>query len=140
MPLLTRSSTRTFHRNLYAGWSMPITLVKRGGIAFNLSGNLDASGYGVQTSYSLFNCRRKKVEHEGQPLLSVVASADRVIFQIPAIQLEAAGLTGYVINPLDRIIDEDGYVWQPEADTLILIQLGGNFVNVFCKRLPNQSA
>ena len=86
------------------------------------------------------NCRRKKVYHQGNPLLTAVASQDYCVFQIPKESLDEAGVDPGLINPLDRITDEDGYVWQPESDNQITLQLGFNFLNLVCKRLPNASA
>lgn len=132
--VLNRLTTRTFHKRLYAGqnpgWLSSITLTKR---------NSDQAA-GTTTAYTLNNCRRKKVYHQGNPLLTAVAADDYTIFQIPREELDANNIDPGLINPLDRITDEDGYVWQPEADNNILLQLGYNFINVTCKRLPNASA
>lgn len=131
---LNRLNTRSFHRKLYGGnnpgWLQTITLTKR---------NSDQSA-GTTTAYSLGMCRRKKVFHQGNPLLTAVASQDYCVWQIPKESLDEAGVDPGLINPLDRITDEDGYVWQPEADNQIVLQLGFNFLNLTCKRLPNASA
>lgn len=132
--VLNRLTTRHFHKRLYAGqnpgWLSTITLTKR---------NSDQSA-GTTTDYSLNYCRRKKIYHQGNPLLTAVASQDYCIWQIPKEELDAQGIDPGLLNPLDRITDEDGYVWAPESDNSIVLQLGKNFINITTKRLPNAAA
>lgn len=132
--VLNRLTTRSFHKRLYAGtnpgWLSTVTLTKR---------NSD-QGAGTTTDYILNFVRRKKIYHQGNPLLTVVASQDYAVFQIPKEELDLHNVDPSLLNPLDRITDEDGYVWAPESDNSIVLQLGKNFINLTCKRLPNASA
>lgn len=128
MPM-NRQNQRFFHRHLYGGnglngWLDTITLVKRA----------NDQNQGQQRTLTLFDCREKKIEHQGEPLRGTAAAGDRTVWQIPRIELDRVGVTE--INTLDWFIGPDAQKWQPEADTLIHIQLGKNFINVYCKRMP----
>ena len=123
MGLLSKANTKTFHRKLYAGWLMDITLLKRG----------NDQNQGMVTAHILFQCRRKKIFHSGEAIEESMAAQDVTIFQIPNIELQRVGVNE--INALDRIVDEDNFTWQPEGDTTIVYQLGGNFLNIDCRRV-----
>lgn len=123
MPL-NRLNTRTFHVNLYAGWLDTVTIQKRS----------NDQNMGQIRTLVAFNCREKKIRHEGQPLRGTAASRDETVWQIPRIEMDRLGITEF--NALDRIIGPDGQTWQPESGDLIHIQLGKNIVNIFCRRVP----
>lgn len=123
MPM-SRSNQRTFHRHLYAGWDMTITLLKRG----------NDQAQGTVTSYTIGYCRRRpSMYHTGEPIQYHTASADYAEFMLPALELESVGLTALDINPGDRIKDADGYLWQIESTDTIRIRLANNYVSVLAK-------
>lgn len=124
MPL-TRANTRTFHRHLYAGWYQTITLLKRG----------NDQQQGQVTPYTLYYCLGKRIPHTGEPIQGNMASGDRRNWLIPAVEMERVGLDANNWNALDRIVDEKGRYWQPEAPDNITIQLGGNYLNIDCRRV-----
>jgi hypothetical protein len=123
MPL-TKQSTRTFHRTLYAGELQSIVLHKRG----------DDQLQGQVAQYVLYDCRRSFITKAGEPLLGDMASSHRVYWHIPRIELDRVGVN--YINAADRIYDpEEDITYQPESTTIIYVKLFGNMVKVECVRL-----
>jgi hypothetical protein len=124
MPL-NRQNTKTFHINLYKGWSDTVTIKKRA----------NDQNMGQIRTLTAFNVREKKIHHEGEPLRGTAAAGDRTVWQVPRIEMDRLGITEF--NALDQIIGPDGQTWQVEAnDGEITIQLGKNVVNVSCRRVP----
>ncbi len=62
-----------------------------------------------------------------------MGAGDRVMWHIPQIQLDRFGIK--YINVLDRIVDQAGRIWEPEASTEIREQLIENHVCISCRRL-----
>jgi len=124
MPL-RRSTTRTFHRTLYAGMLESVRLLKRG----------DNQQQGTVTPYVLYQCRRSAISKTGQTLDGAQNVGNRTVWHIPRTELERVGIN--YLNPLDRIeqLDEPerGYIWQPEAPETIDVKLFANHVCVACK-------
>ena len=73
--------------------------------------------------------------HTGEPIQNVTGSADYAEFMIPAVSLEAVGLTAWSLNAGDRIRDGEGpgFLWQIESNDNIRIRLDGIFVSCTCK-------
>lgn len=125
MPL-NRNNTRTFHRTLYAGQLEMIRLLKRN----------DNQKQGTVTPYILFDCRRSIILKTGETIQGDMNSNHACTWHIPIIELERVGV--HYLNPLDRIVQlegtETGWVWQPEATTLITTKLFGNHFCIDCLR------
>ena len=124
--VLKRSTTRTFHRRLYAGELEKITLLKRD----------PGQRSGVRRAITLFQCRRSRVSKSGQDLQGDMTSNHRTVWHIPRVELDRVGVA-YLSN-LDQIVQtipqERNWTWQPESDVPIDVKLFGNMVSVACKR------
>ncbi len=122
MPLSHRN-THVFHRTLYAGMLITITLLKRG----------DDQQEGSVTSYLVFQVRRSRIFKTGEPLLGSMLSDHHAIFHIPRIEMNRIGIDH--IMPADRLVDEVGRIWQPESTTTIVNQLFENHLSIECLRI-----
>lgn len=121
MPM-TRWNQRTFHRTLYGpGILETVTLLKRG----------PDQRQGTVTAYTLFDCRRKKIFKTGEPVQGDMTASRTATWQLPKVELERVGV--HYISALDRIVDREGWWWQPESSTMITVQLMLNFINVDCE-------
>lgn len=123
MALVTRQNQNVFYRNLYHTWhETSVTLLKR---------NNDQQ-QGTVVSYLLFNIRRRQISHTGEPIQGSMGAGDFVEWMFPMIELQRVGLNN--INALDRIVDNDGQTWQPEAPDTIRFRLGKNYISVSTRR------
>lgn len=122
MPL-RKENTRTFHRTLYAGQLETVELLKRD----------NDQREGVVTSYLIFNARRGQMVKTGEPIQGDMSSNHSTTWHIPASELERVGVE--YINAADRFVDKDGWWWQPESTTSILVKLFTNWINVNCLRI-----
>lgn len=124
---LTRHTTRTFHRKLYAGWNQTVRLLKRG----------DNQKQGTVTSYLLFDVRRERTTKQSQTIQAEMSADHRTVWHIPLVELERVGIR--FLNPLDRIEQiegiEAGRFWQPESTVTIDTKLDGNHLCVSCLRV-----
>lgn len=129
MPLITKSTSETFHTWLYAGQLGTVTLLKRG----------DDQAEGTVTAYVLYECRRSNTVKDGQPIQGDLAVESSTTWQIPAIQLRRIGVN--YLNVLDRIIDDLNMWWQPESgQSITLSQFDSHYI-IKCVRIdpsPNQ--
>jgi hypothetical protein len=122
---MNRQNQRYFYRKLYAGWLDTITIQKRA----------NDQNMGQVTTLTAFECREKKIHHSGEPLRGTAAAGDRTVWQIPRVEMDRLGITEF--NALDRIIGPDGQTWQIEAnDGEVTIQLGKDYCNLSCRRVP----
>jgi hypothetical protein len=85
------------------------------------------------TSYLLFQCRRSLITKEGEQIQGGVQTDHRTIWHIPRIELDRVGVK--YINSLDRILDQQGRYWQPEATTQITDKLFENHLDLQCLRV-----
>ncbi len=122
MPL-NRSTTRVFHRVLYATELQTLTLIKRG----------DDQREGVQVTYLLYECRWSRIYKTGEPYQGDMVSDHRRLLHIPRIELDRVGVN--YLNPIDRFVDQEGRYWQPESTTLLTLQLFENHYCVQCLRV-----
>lgn len=123
MPLNKRN-TRTFHRRLYAGQMESVTILKRD----------DGQRQNVVTTHTLFQCRwRSPTSRSGQILDGDITSSHSREIAIPTVELKRVGIN--YLSALDRIVDEQERVWQPESTTTINTKLFENFTNVLCLRI-----
>lgn len=126
------TTTRTFHRTLYAGMLQTVTLLKRN----------DDQQQGTIRSVSLFECRQSMVFSDGEIIHGDEQVNTRCVWHIPRITLEAAGVDH--IMPADRIVNLTasfgvrGY-WQPEATTETIRKLFSNHYCVHCLRVDPPS-
>jgi len=121
MPI-RRSTTRTFHRNLYAKILQSCVLLKRN----------DDQQEGTVTSYQLFNCRRSRISRSGEPLVGDESSNHSCSWHVPRVELSRVGVDHIMV--LDRIVDVYGRYWQPESTTYIIDTLIENHVCINCLR------
>lgn len=110
MPMNIQNQS-TFHRNLYAGWTQTVTLLKR---------NPDMDASQVQTFY-LHDVWHSRIYKTGEPIQTQMLSSHRVTWHVPRIELTRNGI--WYITMLDRIIDKEGRYWQPESTTQITLKL-----------------
>lgn len=128
MPLITKWTTRNFHRTLYggAGYLESVSLLKRD----------DDQQQGTVAAHTLYECRRSSITKTGEPIQHDMAEEHRTVWHIPRTELDRVGVN--YIGVLDRIVQlegvEAGSVWQPESDTLIEIKLFANHVHFIAKR------
>ena len=123
MPIITRSLTRSFHRSLFTGKLETITLRKRG----------DNQQQGTVTDYTLNECRHGMIWKTGETIGGDMVSDHKTTWHIPRAELDRVGVA--YLNSTDRIVDNQGRVWQPESDTLITVKLLEGHVDVDCKRV-----
>lgn len=123
MPLITKSSSETFHSWLYAGQMGTVTLLKRG----------DDQQEGSVIAYTLYECRRSNMSKTGEPIQGDMPVGCSTTWQIPAIQLRRINVN--YLNVLDRIVDQLGMYWQPESgQSIILSQFDSHYI-VSCVRI-----
>ncbi|SRR5260370_1143965 len=116
--VLNKRTTRAFHRRLYASEMETITLLKRN----------DDQLAGTVVAYVLFDCRRGQITKMGEPIQGEMSVDHRATWHIPRIELDRVGVN--YINALDRIVDNQGRYWQPEADQLVLVKLFENRLTI----------
>lgn len=126
------TNTRSFHRTLYAGMLMTVTLLKR---------NNDQQ-QGTVRSVSLFEVRQGMVFKDGEPIQGDMTSNHRCVFHIPKIALDAAGVA--YINAADRIDNRGASfgvpgVWEVESTTEEVVKLFGNHICCHCLRVDPPS-
>lgn len=126
----TRRNTKHFHRILYWGWYQTVTLLKRN----------DDQQQGVVTAYTLRRVWGKRIRHTGEAIAGGMAARDTRGWLIPRSELDLVGVDYRHINALDRIIDEDGHYWQPEAPDTITLQMGGNYIDLMSERVDPNTA
>lgn len=123
MPI-TKKNHRVFHRSLYAGELQSITLYKRG----------PDQQQGAIVTYTLYQCRRSIITKAGEPILGDMASAHRVFWHIPRIELDRVGVA--YISAADKIYDPvENITYQPESTQTIMMKLFSNMIKVECVRL-----
>lgn len=120
--LINPSTTRTFHRRLFAQQMQTITLIKRG----------DDQQQGTTRTLTLYECRWGIINKQGQTLQGDMVSQHERPLHIPRTELERVGVE--YLNPLDRFVDEQGRTWMPESTTPIDVKLFENHVDVQCLR------
>jgi hypothetical protein len=111
MPLNPQNQSQ-FHRLLYAGWNVTLTLLKR-------DPDMDASQV---RSVTLYDCRPARIFKTGEPIQSQMLSSHKRTWHIPRIELTRNGV--WYITMLDRFIDPEGRYWQSESTTQITVKLG----------------
>ena len=118
---------RTFHKRLYSGMLETVRLLKRG----------NDQQQGTVTAYTLFQCRRSIISRTGESIQQDIEVDTRTVWHLPTIELERIGVA--FINNLDRIVDNIGRYWQPEANVLIQHKLFSTHSHVHCLRVdpPN---
>ena len=124
MPI-DRFNTRSFHRRLYsgAGYLESVTLLKRG----------NDQSQGTVTSYAIYQCRRSRIQHTGNPIQNDEAIGDRTVWHVPKTELDRIGVA--YLNALDRIVDKKGRYWQPEEPQVLDIALFENQLHIQCVRV-----
>lgn len=122
MPL-NRRNQRVFHRTLFAGMNQTVTLLKRG----------DDLQQGTVTAYTLFQVRRSLISKTGEQIVGGTQSDHRCIWHIPRVEMDRVGVT--YINSADRIVDQEGRYWQPEATTEIVDKLLELHLDLQCLRI-----
>lgn len=126
MPL-NRNNCRTFHRRLFAGQLVSVTLLKR----------KDDQQQGTVTAHKLFECRRDSITKTGEPIQGEMSADERTVWHIPRTELDRVGVA--YLNALDRIVDYDGYpsgrYWQPEAGQALENKLFETRYDVACVRV-----
>jgi hypothetical protein len=122
MPL-NKHNTRVFHRRLYSGILESVTLKKRN----------DDQQAGTVRSIRLHQVRWSRTFKTGEPIAGDVTSSESRTLHIPRVELDRVGVA--YINSLDRFVDEQGGVWQPESTTTITVKLFLNHLCVACLRV-----
>ena len=122
MPL-RKNNTGTFHRTLYGGQLEKITLLKRG----------DDQRQGTVTSLVIYQCRRSRIHKTSEPIQADMTASHRTTWHIPRVELTRVGVN--YLNSLDRIVDGENRYWQPEATTMISVNLFENHYDVDCVRV-----
>ncbi len=128
MAIIGENTQDHFYRRLYGGRGMlqSVTLLKRN----------DDQAQGTVVSYILYRCRWSMAFHTGEALLGEMGSGDSIRLHIPKIELERVGV--HYINALDRFIDRDGRIYQPEAPQTITTKLIRRHVCVDCLMIDGQ--
>ena len=133
MPLNARN-TLIFHRTLYAGMLKTVTILKRG----------DDQQEGTVTAYTMYQCRRSRVNRTGEPIQHSMTSQVRAVWHMPHIEMKRLGINFF--SAVDRIVEthdesnnplppEVWNYWQPESTTYILEKLFLNVHNLECLRV-----
>lgn len=122
MPLNPKN-TRTFTRRLYGTILERVELLKRD----------DNQRQGTVRSLILFSCRRGQITKTGETIQADMNANHSTTWHIPLRELNRVGVA--YLNPLDRIIDKNGFWWQPEGTTNITQKLMLNEVDVDCLRV-----
>lgn len=122
MPL-NKYTVRTFHRTLYAGQLESITLLKRD----------DDQKQGTVRAILVHQVRRSMIFKTGEPIQGDMSANHRAKWHFPRIELDRVGV-GH-IGALDRIVDDKGRYWQPEADTMLIVKLFETHICIDCKRV-----
>ena len=121
MPLNKRNTT-VFHRTLYAGELVTVTLLKRN----------DDQDEGTVTPYLIFQSRRSIILKQGEPYQGDMSSDHDCVWHLPRVELDRVGVN--YLSAADGIVDEKGRVWQNEADIGFEVKLFENHVCMACKR------
>ena len=124
MPI-DRFNTRSFHRRLYAGagYLETVTLLKR----------KDDQQEGTVTAYTMHQCRRSRIQKQGEPLQGDMSADHRTVWHIPRTELDRIGIA--YLNVLDRIVDKKQRYWQPESPDRLDIALFENQLHIQCVRV-----
>lgn len=122
MPLNARNC-RTFHRTLYAGILIPVTVLKRG----------NNQKQGTVTAYQMYQVRQSMQTKTGETIQEDSLSNHRCSFHFPIIEMERVGIQYF--NPADIIIDKKKRYWNPESTTLITVKLFEDHVCLDCLRI-----
>ena len=130
MPGISPQSTRTFHRTLYAQMLQTIRFLRR---------NPDQQ-QGTITAYTLSECRQSMSFADGETIQGDMLSNHRCVWHIPAIVLNAVGLTYVQIGDrIDNTLTGVGIgvpgVWQAESTTELIRKLFSNHYCVSCLRI-----
>ncbi len=110
---------------MFSGIYQNLTLLKR----------LDYPNRSTIVAYKLFNCWKSTIRKYGEMLET---GGDQsvsmlVTWHLPMLELKRHGVK--YINSLDRIAEETGRYWQPEATTVIVYDLLENYQDIECKRI-----
>jgi hypothetical protein len=122
MPLRPENC-RTFTRRLYAGILEKVELLKRE----------DNQRQGIVRSLIIYDCRRGQITKTGETIQGDVSSDHRATWHIPLRELQRVGVA--YLNPLDRIVDKNGFWWEPEGTTSILQKLMLVEIDIDCLRV-----
>ena len=125
--VLNRQDFSTFHNRLYAGVGCleTVTLLKRG----------DDQNQGTVTAYTIFNARWERFRKSGQSLAGSMSSNHTRGLHIPQSEMCRIGILISNINVLDRFVDKECRVWQPESPETLTVQLLAEHLCIQCKRL-----
>jgi len=124
---VNRVSERNFHR-LYRGLGPPGT----GALVVATLEVTTSDDYpnNTTTSYTLYNCREKKVKHDGELNHDTITSQGKTTWQIPQQSLDNAGAP--IPKLSDNIIGPDGQRWNIVG---MPKQLMGDCWNAHCQRV-----
>jgi hypothetical protein len=122
MPI-NAANQRVFHRTLFAGMLQTVILLKRE----------DDQREGTVTAYKLFDVWRGQIYKTGQPIQGEMSSDHRATWHVPRVELDRVGV--HYINALDRIVDKNGWYWQPESTTNIVTKLILVHLDIDCLRV-----
>lgn len=126
MALITKDTSRAFHRRLFAPMiaaTGPVTLLKRD----------DNQRQGTVRSVVLYEAWRGSISKDGQTIQGDMSSNHRTTWHLAVIELERVGVAH--LNPLDRLVDKEGRSWQPESTTEIRNKLFETHIDVDCLRV-----
>lgn len=119
MPL-NKNNCKVFHRTLYAGQLVTVTLLKRN----------DDLQQGTVRKITLHQCRQSRETKSGQTIQQDVTAGKTTVWHIPRVELDRVGVA--YLSALDRIIGDNGAYWQPEAPNRIEVKLFRNMINLDC--------
>ncbi len=125
MALITKRTSRGFHRTLFAPMLQKITLLKRG----------NDQRQGTVVSYTLYQVWQSRMSASGETLQGEMDSDHATVWHIPRTQLDRIGVK--FLNNLDRIVARGittGILrtWQPEGDSPIEVKLFETHVDLPC--------
>lgn len=123
MALINRTSSRTFHRKLFAPMLEKVTLLKRD----------NDQRQGTVTALILFQCWRGQIFKKGQTIQNDMVVEHTTTWHLPRTELERVGVA--FLNSLDRIVDGKARYWQPESSTEIRVKLFETHVDLDCLRI-----